>query len=297
MRAAVCRWAFAVLVSMIVTPGLAAQDAESDDAAEMRRRFRSIEWDEGPTTGALGSEAEIQIPEGCRFTGAPGTKTFMELNQNPTDGDERGTILCQGPQEGSGVWFVVLTYRGSGYVKDDDRSEIDSSKLLATLRKGNKIGNAERRKRGWETLELDDWQTPPYYDQRTNNLTWGLRLIDASGDTTINHSVRLLGRGGVMEVDLVAGPTLAEAALPDFEAMLEGFSYLPGQRYAEWRAGDKIAEYGLTALIAGGAGAVAAKSGLLGKLGKGLIALAVAAVAGLKGIISRVLGRKSNSAA
>jgi uncharacterized membrane-anchored protein len=100
-----------------------------------------------------------------------------------------------------------------------------------------------------------------------------------------------------MEVDLVAGPTLAEAALPDFEAMLEGFSYLPGQRYAEWRAGDKIAEYGLTALIAGGAGAVAAKSGLLGKLGKGLIALAVAAVAGLKGIISRVLGRKSNSAA
>jgi uncharacterized membrane-anchored protein len=297
MRTTVSRWAFAALVSVTVVPCVIAQDAEADPADEVRRRFRSISWEEGPTTGALGHQAEIAVPEGCRFTGAPGTKTFMELNENPTSGDERGTILCQGPEENSGVWFVVLTYRGSGYVKDDERSEIDADKLLATLRKGNKAGNTERRKRGWETLELDGWQTAPYYDEKTNNLTWGLRLVDASGDTTINHSVRLLGRGGVMEVDLVAGPVLAEAALPEFEAMLQGFTYLPGERYAEWRPGDKIAEYGLTALIAGGAGAAAAKSGLLGKLGKGIIAIVVAAIAGLKSLATRVFGRKSNARA
>jgi uncharacterized membrane-anchored protein len=297
MRTTVSRWAFAALVGVTVVPEAAAQDAESDPAAEMRRRFKSITWADGPTKGALGSEAQVQVPEGCRFTGAPGTKTFLELNENPTSGDERGTILCRGPRADSGTWFVILTYRESGYVKDDERSEIKADKLLATLREGNKAGNEERRERGWETLELDGWQTVPHYDTRTNNLTWGLRLIDASGDTTINHSVRLLGRGGVMEVDLVADPDLAQVALPEFDAMLAGFAYLPGQRYAEWRQGDKIAEYGLTALIAGGAGAAAAKSGLLAKLGKGIVALVLAAIAGAKSLAARVFGRKSNSTA
>ncbi len=297
MRTAVTRWAFAALVGMTIVPEGAAQDDESDPAAEMRRRFQSIEWVDGPSIGMLGGEAQVRVPEGCRFTAGPGTRTFLELNENPTSGDERGTILCPGPEEDSGTWFVILTYRGSGYVKDDERSEINADKLLSTLRKGNKAGNEERRKRGWETLELDGWQTAPHYDGGTNNLTWGLRLIDASGDTTINHSVRLLGRSGVMEVDLVAGPAMADAVLPEFALMLEGFSYLPGQRYAEWRQGDKIAEYGLTALIAGGAGAAAAKSGLLAKLGKGIVALAVAALAGAKSIIARLFGRKSDSTA
>ena len=47
----------------------------------------------------------------------------------------------------------------------------------------------------------------------------------------------------------------------------------------EYRKGDKLAEYGLTGLIAGGAIAVAAKSGLLAKLWK-LVLLGVAAVVG-----------------
>jgi uncharacterized membrane-anchored protein len=289
------RWVFAAIFSLAAVSSLAAQDA--DRKAERRRLFESISWDEGPVIGALGGEAKVPVPKDCRFTGAPGTKVFLELNENPTDGDERATVICPGPGENSGMWFVVFTYRGSGYVKDDERDAINADKLLAQLRKGNKAGNEERRRHGWETLELDGWERPPYYDERTNNLTWGLRLIDASGDTTINHSVRLLGRGGVMEVDLVAGPALAQSAIPDFETMLGGFAYVPGQQYAEWRAGDKVAAYGLTALVAGGAGALATKSGILAKLGKGIIAIIAAALAGLKSLATRVFGKKGNAAA
>ena len=43
--------------------------------------------------------------------------------------------------------------------------------------------------------------------------------------------------------------------------MLTGFQYLPGETYADVQEGDKIAEYGLAALIAGGAAAVATKKG------------------------------------
>ena len=43
-----------------------------------------------------------------------------------------------------------------------------------------------------------------------------------------------------------------------------------GSRYAEFGQGDKIAAYGLTALVAGGAGAALAKSGLLSKMWKAI---------------------------
>ena len=68
------------------------------------------------------------------------------------------------------------------------------------------------------------------------------------------------------------------------DAVLGAFRYKLGNRYAEWRPGDKVAEYGLTALVAAGAGAAAVKLGLFAFLGKLLAKagkLVVVAVAGL----------------
>ena len=57
-------------------------------------------------------------------------------------------------------------------------------------------------------------------------------------------------------------------ALQDSRKLLEGFSFVGGKTYAEYRQGDKMAGYGLAALIGGGAFAAAAKSGLLAKFFK-----------------------------
>ena len=51
-----------------------------------------------------------------------------------------------------------------------------------------------------------------------------------------------------------------------YQALLNDFSYKTGERYAEYRQGDKLAKYGLAALIAGGAAAVAVKTGLFASL-------------------------------
>jgi uncharacterized membrane-anchored protein len=87
-------------------------------------------------------------------------------------------------------------------------------------------------------------------------------------------------------------PTRIGAVVPDFDEVVANTSFLSGNRYAEWREGDRVASYGLTALIAGGAGAVAVKTGLLGKLAKLLIGFAVALwkllVAALVGLIAMV---------
>jgi uncharacterized membrane-anchored protein len=268
----------------------AATAHAQSDSDRKRALFDSIEWTTGPTAGRLGSVATLTVPTGCRFTENKGAKTFMEITENPPSGDEVGLLLCETAQGADSTnaarWFVVFDYDGSGYVKDDEKTELDAAKILATLQEGQREGNKERRKRGWEELTLDGWVRPPYYDQSTHNLTWATRIL-AEGDTTVNHSVRLLGRGGVLKADLVVGPGTFELALPKFDEVVSTTTFMTGHTYAEWREGDKVAKYGLTALVAGGAGAAAMKLGLFGKLWKVIAGIFVAAG---KAIIAAVVG-------
>jgi uncharacterized membrane-anchored protein len=76
-----------------------------------------------------------------------------------------------------------------------------------------------------------------------------------------------------MDIDLVLSPDQYAASVPRFDALLQGFRFQQGHRYADFIKGDKVAAYGLTALIAGGAGAVAVKTGLLAKFWKVLVGL------------------------
>ncbi len=268
------------MLALTILPGaLRAQGAQEPQ----------IPWETGPVEGSLGSQSKVKVAEMCLFTAAEGSKMFMELTQNPPSGRERGTAFCNvyHANGDTAQWFAVFEYDATGYIKDDEKAELDAAKILATLKKGNEAGNKLRRERGWETISLVGWAREPYYDAATNNLTWATKLRDDAGDETINHSVRLLGRGGVMSVDLVVTPADYEAALGDFNNLVATHEYNPGSKYAEWRDGDKVAAYGLTALVAGGAGALAVKSGLLGKLWKVIAAAAIAVVAGFKRFFSR----------
>ena len=255
------------------------------DPAHSQVMFDDIPWVNGPTVGDLGAEAQVRVPAGCMFTGRTGTRIFMELTENPTGRNERGVVLCN-LREGQDPWFTVFTYDASGYVRDDEGDDLEAGALLKSIRQGTEAANRVRRDRGWETITIEGWVREPYYDTNTNNLTWSLTVAAPSGGS-VNHSVRVLGRGGVMHVDLVADPANLQTAMPVFTSLVSGFSYKAGHRYAEWREGDKIAEYGLAALVAGGAGVALAKSGLLGKFWKLIVAGVVAAFAALKRLFRR----------
>ncbi len=86
-----------------------------------------------------------------------------------------------------------------------------------------------------------------------------------------------------MSATLVSSPEELSVAMSETDALFESYQYLPGNKYAEYIPGkDKLAEYGLTALVVGGVGAALIKSGLLAKFWKP-IAVALAALgAGIK---------------
>ncbi len=250
---------------------------------------QGLTFHKGPLDGDLGREAHIGVPEGFYFLDGASTRKLLELNENLTSGAELGSIwFAGGGLEQS--WWVFFDFSGDGYVKDDDRN-IDADALLKDAQEGMDASNEERRKRGWSEMKLVGWHKPPFYDPQTNNLTWS-KLIETDGRRSVNWSTKLLGRGGVMNVDLVLGPERVDAALPAFAKLLQGFEYKSGHKYAEFTTGDKIAEYGLAGLVAGGVGALAIKSGLLAKLWKLILIPIIAAGAWLKRLFG---GRKKTN--
>jgi uncharacterized membrane-anchored protein len=107
-----------------------------------------------------------------------------------------------------------------------------------------------------------------------------------------------------MEVVLIVEPDQLQKTLPAFRGLLADYSFQSGQSYAEYRSGDKIAKYGLAALILGGTAVGAAKLGLFAwlavffkKAGKLIIVAFVAVIAFFKKLLGRLFGGKSQSQA
>ena len=243
--------------------------------------YENVTWQKGPSVGQLGINAEVKIPEGYIFANARDTRTLMEATKNPISNTELGFVARANED-----WFVVFEFDDDGYVKDDEKTTLDADALLKSIKEGTEEANKERVRRGWPTLTTLGWETPPRYNETTHNLEWATRA-ESEGTMVINHNTRLLGRGGVMRVTLVTDPETLAVTLPQFKQMLEGFQFKEGHRYAEFRAGDKTAAYGLTGLIVAGGAAAAVKTGAFKWLWKVLVAAAVGVSALIKKLFSR----------
>lgn len=251
--------------------------------------LQKIRWQKGPCTGQLERVAHVWVPEGYIFADAKDTRTLMEAMQNPVSGTEKGFLSPMDLK-----WFLVFEFEDVGYVKDDEKNTLDADAMLKSIQAGNEITNKERKKRGWTTLTITGWEQPPRYDPDTHNLEWAIRC-ESGGQQVINYNVRLLGRGGVMKVTFVGDPSELAQAMPKYRSLVKGFDFSTGQRYAEYRQGDKLAKYGLAALVVGGAAAAAVQTGLLQKLLKPIIIGLIALGALLKKFWGKLFGRKESA--
>jgi uncharacterized membrane-anchored protein len=235
----------------------------------------AIQWIEGPTIADLGGIAKVEIPKGFLFADKKGTQKLLELTQNIPTGSEVGAIVPD-VEDDKDRWFVIFEFHEVGFVKDDEKSKLDSTALLKSLQEGTEESNEARKERGWPAFHVRGWAHEPYYDDKTNNLTWAIRGSGDSGGESVNHSIRILGRRGTMNVDLVLGPEEYETIVPEFNNLMTSFEFHQGSRYGDFVSGDKVAAYGLTALVAGGVGAAAVKTGLLMKLWKFIVVIVLA---------------------
>jgi len=263
-----CAHIVCLLLLFITRAG--AQESQS------RSAFEDAKWQRGPAVVSLSEVAQLQLPQGYVFADAADTKRLMEAMQNPTSGNESGFVA---PSDFT--WFAVFEYDETGYVRDDEKDSLDADKILSAIKEATEKSNEVRRKRGWSPLNVTGWYMPPRYNTATHNLEWAING-DSEDGTVVNYQTRILGRGGVMRVVLISSPPQLPTAMPQYGMLLNQFAYKPGSTYAEFRQGDKVAKYGLTALMVGGATAVAVKSGAAKWLGKAIIAVFVAVAAFFK---------------
>lgn len=242
-------------------------------------------WTEGPALVDVGNNlAQLDLGEAYAYTGADTTQEIMEMMGNVVNGTEVGMLIPAAEDES---WFIVFEYDSVGYVTDDEKGELDSDAILTSIREGTEAANEYRTEQGIAPLNVIGWHTEPFYDNQTNNLVWSILAESEESygtEQSVNHNVRILGRTGYMSAILVADPADLDTLIPETEAILGNFSYKGGKKYADYIQGDKLAGYGLTALVAGGVGAAAAKTGILQLLLKNIKLVGIAVLAFLGGI-------------
>ncbi|MGH7544608.1 MAG: DUF2167 domain-containing protein [Gemmatimonadota bacterium] len=241
----------AVFISLLASPLVAQDDVEE------------IPWILGPTTVTLGKDvAQLEVGEAYLFADGDLTRQLLEWMGNPTGDTEVGLLA---PADSLQNWFIIFEYFPVGYVKDDEADEIVPATLLKSIREGTEAANEMRKEMGAPAIHVVGWSQEPHYDPATHNLVWAILGRDDEGNEVVNYNVRLLGRGGYMSVTLVDEPKLIAQSMPQVEGVMAGFTFQRGKTYAEWVPGDKVAPYGIAALVTGVA---ATKLGLFAVLGK-----------------------------
>jgi uncharacterized membrane-anchored protein len=260
----------ALLLTVVFTlPRLAAAQGAApapDPRAEIQAAVAAADRARVQGRVDLLDQAVLRLPADFSFIPAAETARLMRAIGNRTGPNLVGMIVDD--QGLAADWFVVLQFEKSGYITEQ--------------------ANAERRARGIPEMEVVGWVQRPTYDSANHRLVWSAstknRNSPADAPRGVNYNTYALGRDGYFSLNLVTDLVTVEQTKPTAHRLLAALEYRDGKRYADFNAStDKVAEYGLGALIAG---AAAKKLGLFAAIGVFLvkfwkiIALAAVVLAG-----------------
>lgn len=290
-------------LAMLLAPALGHAATTDADArlGELRTLSARLKYQQGQISLHNGL-ATLKLSESFQYLDPAGAETVLSgIWGNPPSSEKTlGMIVPAGFDPFSRqAWCVVIRYQDDGYVKDDDAEKINYTKLLKEMQEGVREASAQRVKEGYPAIDLVGWATAPRYDKQTHKFYWAkeIKFGDGTDEHTLNYNLRILGRGGILELNAVAGMSQfsqIEKATPELLGMVD---FNAGNHYADYKPGtDKLATYGLAALVAGG---IAAKAGLFKGLLLGLLAMkkfliigVIAAIAFFKKIFG---GKKSTT--
>ncbi len=261
------QWAACLLaMGLLVTTHARAQGTEG--VSEQARQFVEQLHFKAGDVQVSDANATIHVnPSFSYLDREDARKVLEQLWGNPPDETVLGLIVPKSPGLlDAASWAVVVTYQDDGYVSDEEAGKINYDELLSELKSNAADSNAERKRQGYPTVDLVGWAEPPRYDQATAKMYWAKEVaFDDSGDHTLNYEVRVLGRRGVLSLEAVSGMNELTQVREGMQTVLGMTEFNAGARYADFNSTtDKVAGYGLAALVGGVA---ASKLGLFAKLG------------------------------
>jgi uncharacterized membrane-anchored protein len=279
-----------LLVVSLAVAGVARAQENTNELAELAQIssiLKSLKYQQG-TIDLRGGLATLSVPTNFNYLGPDDAETVLvKLWHNPPSSPKPlGLLIPAGMTPmSSNAWVVTIDYSEDGYVKDTDASKINYDDLLKQMQKGIADSNKERQKQGYRTISLVGWAAPPRYDASTHKLYWAKELnFEGDSGDTLNYSIRMLGRKGVLELNAIASIDQFHDIDQQTPQILGMVDFKEGNRYADFDPKvDKVATYGLAALVLGG---IAAKVGLFKLLWVGLLALKKFVIIGVVAVVA-----------
>ena len=248
-----------ILFAVFASISAFAQTAPSSEAerkAELNGAWQAASQagSGGPRDIVLIDQATLKLPANYFFVPkAEGVRVLRALGNVVNDSNFVGLVVGQRQND---RWIVVIRYIKEGYIKDDDAKNWNADDLLKNISEGVEEANKDRAARGFPEKQVIGWVEPPNYDAITHRLVWSLLSRDKDQpDNTpknINYNTYALGRDGYFSLNLLSGSERISSEKAAAHELLADLSYNAGKRYEDFSATtDRIAEYGLAALIGG----------------------------------------------
>ena len=235
---------------------------DTQEAAEAEILNMPWEFESGSYVLAK-SNSSLQMPEDLRLLRGEAAERLMFLIEG-TEFPETEAVVV----DFETLAEVVFEYLDVGYVTLDDWEELDPDEFLEQIIETTEEDNIERRELGLLELHVKGWLVEPTLDRPNNSVSWAIESV-VSGEPVVNAISLKLGRKGYERLTWVGTFSQYFGSDDLMEAMLDGYTYDPGYRYADYSIGDNLAGFGIAALVAVTAGATS-------KAGKGIFAVILA---------------------
>jgi uncharacterized membrane-anchored protein len=285
--------AVAVLAALLCASSAQAQDQD----ASVRQALASLHYQTGDVA-LSDAGATLHVRPGFHYLGHDDARKVLEnLWGNPPDDSVLGMLVPDNAAlDSDHSWAVVVTYSDDGYVSDEDANKADYAQIMKDMQEAQVDENVERKKEGYSELDIVGWAQPPHYDAASKRIYWAKELaVKGAEGHTLNYDIRVLGREGYLSMNAVASMSDMNLVQTGMQEVLPMAEFTSGHRYADYQPGhDKLAAYGLAALVGGG---IAAKAGLFAKLGAILLAgkkLVIVAVAAVGAAFKKIFGGKKD---
>jgi uncharacterized membrane-anchored protein len=237
--------AFAVLVA----PALA--DTRSEHQSIAKQEFAKMHWVAG-TQKLAQSHGTFTVPRGGTMVSGAEAVRADNLINGTDDTSTEGFVELKHRS-------LYLSYTDEGFVTADDWKDVNADELLKNIRDSTDEANEQRTKSGVSALHIDGWVQKPVFDEARKSVRWVTRAHDDHG-SLVNAVALQLGRHGYERFTLVSDGSDPKGDAAQLAAAVQAYRFDKGFRFSDYVPGDKVAGYGIAALVGTAAGATIAKT-------------------------------------
>ncbi len=234
------------VITMVVTSScLFAKESSPSTEDKLEKEIAALDWKGEGTYKLPNSHSKLVLPENHLVAFGRDAQHFHALSGNPHKDKAIEAVVID--EDDNTVYFTCYN---DGYVSLDDWKEIDSKKFLEEVIENTEEANKERRRQGMSELHVVGWLKRPTLDRKSNTVYWAIEAEDDDSGKIVNSVALRLGRKGFERIVWVSERDSYRPFGGELDVMMRAHSFEPGYRYSDFIKGDKVATYGIAALVA-----------------------------------------------